>query len=184
MLPDLKLLYKVISWHQTQRDHKPGESVGIFVTIPSNLAKQFPDDGKEEEDSSPPHITVLFVGDMPLQLEDKLKKTVKSVCDQFKPFVAKIAKPRKFVNDKNQTIIHSPIKSKKLHKFHDELKKQLLKNQIPVDSKFPEYKPHITIEYIEKGENPKYDDIVPEGEWQIDSVWIWGLSEPFWMTLK
>lgn len=151
MLPDLRSLYKTISWHQNQRDHKPGESVGVFATVPTNLAKQFPNDGKEGEDSSPPHVTVLFVGDMQIQLEERLKETVESICEKTKPFTVSIEKPRRFINDKDQTVIHSPIKSNRLHDFHDELKKQLLSNQVQVDNKFPEYKPHVTIEYIDKG---------------------------------
>lgn len=36
-----------------------GEKVGLFIQVPENIARQFPT--KEGEDSSPPHITLLYI---------------------------------------------------------------------------------------------------------------------------
>jgi 2'-5' RNA ligase len=179
ILPDLKHIYKVVNWHQTQRDHKPGESVGVFITIPEALAKQFPEDGKKGHDTSPAHITVLYCGDLPLLFEDKLKEVVKGVCEQIKPFNVSLKRPDKFINHKNETIIHSPVKSKKLHAFNGMLKNALLLNQVPVENKHPEYKPHITIRYLNENEEDIYNDPEPVGEWMVDSVWIWGGKSPY-----
>jgi 2'-5' RNA ligase len=183
--PDLSSLYKVISWHNDSRsnDHKPGESAGIFAVLPADIAKQFPKDGKELEDTSPVHVTVCYIGDFPIHLEHKLESVVRNVCTKIKPFKVKLGSPRKFINDKNQTIIHSPVKSKKLHNFHDILKYALLQNQIQVSNKFPEFKPHITIEYVPENDVSRYKHLKPYGEWVIDSIWLWGLSEPYLIPL-
>ena len=182
-LPDLSLIYKTIVWHNEQRDKKPGESVGIFAILPKNLAIQFPEDGRAGEDSSPVHVTVLYVGDVPFHLEEKIKNIAHSVCEKVKPFNVKLSKPKKFINDKQQTIVHSPVKSNKLNNFHDELKNAFRSKLISVDSKFPEFKPHVTIRYINPDDRNKYDDPKPEGEWMVESVWLWGMSEPFLIPL-
>lgn len=179
-LPDLKLIYQTVLWHNSQREHKPGESVGIFIALPEEISKQFP---QLKEDSSPAHITVLYCGDLPLSFEETLKQTVIKCCENIKPFTVSLKKPKKFVNDKNQTIFHSPVKSSKLDNFHETLKKALLINQVPVSNKFPEFKPHCTIEYVEEGQEPKYGDIVPVGEWEVNSCWIWGASQPYLVGL-
>lgn len=176
ILPDLKQIYQVVNYHQNQRDREPGESVGVFVTVPRHLADQFP--VKPGNDMSPAHITVLFCGDLPEMFEEKLVEIVRQICEQAKPFTVSLKDPDEFVNHKGETIIHSPIKSKKLHAFRDMIKGALLLNQIPVDNKHPEYKPHVTIRYLNPGEENTYNDPPPEGEWLVDHCWVWGGREP------
>jgi 2'-5' RNA ligase len=183
LLPDLKQIYKVVNWHKTQRDHKPGESVGIFATIPEELANQFPSAGRLDHDSSPPHVTILYCGDLPLLFEEKMVEVVRKVCEQVKPFEVSFKRPDFFINAENEKIIHSPVKSKKLHDFNSVLKSSLLLNQVPVENKFPEYKPHVTIGYLKENEEDIYSSIVPVGKWTIDSVWIWGGREPYLIYL-
>ena len=176
MFPPLSDLYKVLNWHYIDRDRQPGESVGIFSVLPKELADQFPP--KQGHDNSPPHVTICYIGDIPLIWENKVVAVVEAVCSKFRPFTVRLGSPKKLINPKGEEVFYSPVKSKKLYDFHDYLKQTLLLNQIPVDSKFPEYKPHVTIEYVEQGCERKFADICPTGEWQIDSVWLWGGAEP------
>ncbi len=171
-------LWKILDWHFNDRDHKPGESVGLFSVLPQEIAAQFPAEGKEGHDNSPPHITVCYLGNVPLVWEHKLVTVAESVCEKFRPFTVRFGRPKIFVNQKDETIHHSPVKGKKLHEFHDCLKRAYQLNMIPVDSKYPEYKPHVTIEYVCEGDQRKYPEFCPQGEWQIDHVWIWGGFEP------
>lgn len=157
-----------------QRDHKPGESVGVFATLPPEVSNQFPN---KDEDSSPPHITVCYIGDIPLQFENKVEEVTKKVAAMFRPFKVKLGPPKEFINHKNQTIIHSPVKSKKLKELNRALRLFFLQSLIPVDNKHPEYKPHVTIEYVNEDSEPIYD-VVPQGEWIIDHLWVWGGTEP------
>jgi len=178
---ELSNLYKTLKWHEHQRDKVPGESVGLFITLPSEIAEQYPTEGKEGQDSSPPHLTLLYIGDIPTQFEEKILEVVKQVCENFRKFKVKIKKPRKWINDKNQTIYHSPIASSKLVKLHDALKQAFDLNQIPYSKKYPDFKPHVTIEYVNEGEQPKFQNIKPEGEFIVEGIWIWRLNRALYV---
>jgi 2'-5' RNA ligase len=179
---DLKSLYKTISWHKADRDHPTGEKVGLFIQVPEHIASQFP--SKEGEDSSPPHITLLYIGNLPANFESKLDEVVGNVCEKFKCFTVKIGKVRSWVNDEGQKVYHSPIVSSRLKTLHATLKSEFQFAQLPYSTKYPDFKPHITIEYVNQGESPKFSHICPQGSWEVDSVWLWGSSEPKLYFLK
>jgi hypothetical protein len=44
---DLTNLYRTLSWHKNERDNPPGKSVGLFITLPSDLAEQYPIEGRQ-----------------------------------------------------------------------------------------------------------------------------------------
>lgn len=140
---------------------------------PKEVASQFPSEGKEGEDSSPPHVTLVYIGNLPAKFEDRLKEVVKNVCDNFKSFDVKLGSPKKLVNDKGQKVFYSPVKSRRLALLHELFKAEFQRNQIPFSNKYPEFKPHITIEYVDPGCKRQYPELCPEGQWKIDSVWIW-----------
>lgn len=177
MLPDLKQIAQTLIYHH--RDNEHSDSVGIFAVLPREIAAQFPEEGRQTEDKSPSHVTVLYVGSLLPVLEKKLVKVVEEVCEATKPFLVKLKKPRKFVNDKGQIILHSPVKSGRLVRFHDNLRTALLNAGIQVDNKFPVFKPHITIAYCNnKKELKQYKDVRPEGAWIVDNIWIWSTRQP------
>lgn len=182
MLPDLSQIAQTLIYHARDNDHV-GE-VGIFAVLPKEIARQFPDEGRQETDKSPSHITILYLGSVLPALEKKLLRVVNEVCEATKPFVASLKRPRKFVNDKGQIILHSPVKSGRLVRFHDNLRAALLNAGIQVDNKFPEFKPHITIAYCNnKKELKQYKEIRPEGEWIVNSIWIWSTKNPHLVLL-
>lgn len=177
MLPDLTSIAKTLIYHARDNEHK-GE-VGIFAVLPKEIASQFPVEGRQGEDESPSHITVLYIGSIVPAAEKKLLRIVNEVCEATKPFVVSLKRPRKFINDKGQIILHSPVKSGRLVRFHDNLRAALINAGINVDNKFPTFAPHITIAYCNsKKELKKYKDIKPEGEWIVDSVWVWSTRQP------
>jgi 2'-5' RNA ligase len=179
---DLKSLYKTLSWHKADRDHPPGEKVGLFIQVPEHIACQFPP--KPGEDSSPPHITLLYIGNLPPSFEAKLDEVVGNVCENFKRFTVKLGSVKRFINDEQQKVYHSPVISKRLQVLHKTLLTEFQFGQLPYSTKYPEFKPHITIEYVNPGESPKFTDLCPEGSWEVDSVWVWGISEPKLYFLK
>lgn len=177
MLPDLTQIAKTLIYHARDNEHK-GE-VGLFAVLPKEISKQFPVEGRQETDKSPSHITILQLGSVVPGLEKKLLRVVNEVCEATKPFIVKLKKPRKFVNDKGQVILHSPVKSNRLVRFHDNLKAALLNAGISVDDKFPEFKPHITIAYCNNRKELKhYRQFKPEGTWIVDNIWIWSTRSP------
>lgn len=176
-------IYELVDWHQNNRDKPPGESVGLFIPLPRDLASQYPPKG-EGRDSSPPHVTLLYCGTVPGHMENKMEEVCREACSSFKSFSVKIKKPRKFVNDKNETIRHSPVASIRLKRFHDYMKEAFIQAGLPVSDKYPEFKPHITIEYVAEGEKSQYKDIKPQGIFEVEEVHLWGTTQPYVFKLK
>jgi 2'-5' RNA ligase len=182
-LPDLKQLYSTIDWHNSQEDFEEGSSVGVFIVLPDDIAEQYPEDGKEGEDSSPPHITAFYIGMLPSHFNEKALKTIYDVAKATKPFHVKLSKPKKFQNDYGQTIWHSPVVSKRLKDFNAALKHAFMQDHVPFDNKWPEFKPHVTIEYVDEGEKARYRKVKPAGKWKVDTLWVWGMNEPHLIPL-
>lgn len=178
-LPDLSLIHKILNWHQGS-DHK-GESIGVFIVVPREIARQFPDAGKEGEDDSVPHITLIYLGKIPMFFTYRVRTAVENVCAMMKPFKVRLGKPKKLINKDGQTVRYSPVISRRLCRLHDLIKAELMRNLVPVSNDFPDYLPHVTIEYVNVGEKPKFKHIKPEGNFSVDSVWIWGTEEPAWI---
>lgn len=42
----------------------------------------------------------------------------------------------------------------------------------------------LRLNILTKEKKAQHGDVKPEGEWEIDSIWIWGFSEPFWIPLN
>jgi 2'-5' RNA ligase len=182
---DLKNLYKTLIWHKQEEINPTHDSCGLFIQVPEYIARQFPSIGKDGHDSSPPHITLLYIGQLPQAFEPRLFEVVQKVCENFKCFEVKLGKLNKFVNEEKKEIVyHSPIISKRLQLLHEMMKIEFQHAQLPYSTKFPEFKPHITIEYVNFGDMRKLPHVNPVGSWLVDSVWVWGTSEPKLYFLK
>ena len=182
MLPDLSQIAQTIIYHARDKTHK--DSVGIFAVVPTQIARQFPPEGRQAEDKSPVHCTILQLGSVVPGAEKKLLRIVNEVCEATKPFVVSLKRPRKFVNDKGQIILHSPVKSGRLVRFHDNLRTALLNGGISVDDKFPNFKAHITIAYCNNRKELKhFRQFKPQGEWMVSEIWLWGTSQPYLLLL-
>jgi DNA ligase D-like protein (predicted 3'-phosphoesterase) len=153
---------------------KKHEKAGLFILVPKNLAKEFPSLG--DHDDSKPHITALFIGEVPKKHEDLLEETVKEVLTEQVPFDVELDdKVSYFPASKHSDgckIAKLKIVSKDLHKFHDKLKEAISNAGIEIDDHFPDYKPHITLEYMEPGKE-KYGDDFPQGSWAVGAVEMW-----------
>jgi 2'-5' RNA ligase len=181
---DLKQTYNVLSYAYNKQQRAHGESVCIVLVPPSEISEQFSVAGKIAEDKSPHHVTVGYLGTVPVELEDKVVRVVQNVCSQTKAFPVKLGKIGLFENEK-EIVYHSTIKSRRLHKLHDALKLAFSLAQMPLDATYPTYTPHMTIEYVSAGSEPQHvPEQPPAGEWQADSVWIWGFEQPHLVFLK
>ena len=178
---DLSEIYEIIQWSESN-NKDDGKHIGIFITVPRHIAKQFP---KKSEDNSPPHCTVLFIGSFNKGLESKLIQVIENVSRAFKPFIAQFGpKVKTFSAGDDGVPVYSPVKSSKLKKLHETLKNELIMNQIQVDNEFPEYKPHITIGYAKNNKEKKYyKSLEPQGEFEVKGIWLWGLDSPKYFLL-
>jgi 2'-5' RNA ligase len=169
---------ETLEWHNQRDEH---DHPGIFVKLPREIARQFP---VKSDDPSPAHITLCILDGSITGVEEKLVAIVQEVCRQFKPFVVKLGKVKKFDNAEGEMIIHSAVKSGKLLRFHEALKQTLRANQVSVDSKYPDYVPHITIGKAKtRKEARALKENQPQGEFMVSEIWIWGGRQPQLITL-
>lgn len=181
----LKDLAKTVEWHSSrdQLDYKGG---GLFITLPSSLGNLFPDEGRASEDTSPDHITLLYVEgikDLNEEEKNKILQVSQDVIGSFKAFTIAFDGVDKFDTDDGEAY-YSPAKSEELHKLNDALKKAFDTNNLPYSKKFPEFKPHVTIEYVKPGKERKYPEVDPKGAFKVQYVWLWGLEEPHILFLS
>lgn len=161
--------------HISKRAEKKS-GVGVFISIPSDLAKKFKSLG--EHDESKPHITVLYIGkNVPKKKEKIMTEAIEKILSETSPFEIKLDDKVTYFDptkhSDNCKVAKINIISKELHTLHDKLKKSLKENDIEIDDHFPDYKPHVTLEYMEPPKET-YEDEIPAGSFVADLAEIWG----------
>jgi 2'-5' RNA ligase len=157
---------------------KSGEKVGLFIPLPPELAKQYPIKGRAGEDDSDPHMTLLYIGDVPEGQFDRLEQIVREELVRTGPFEIELLPPDEFTNQHDQRILHSPIKSEFLTGLHDVIKQRLLDDGFKLKNPDRPFKGHVTIEYVDPGEESKFDNVNPSGSWIVNEIEIWGMGDP------
>lgn len=173
-----KSLPKSAAW----KPEGDGKSVGLFLPLPAHLAAQFPSLG--ENDDSPPHVTLLYVGDVPKAREKLFLSTVTTVLSkQAGPIIATLGEPDFFVHpDKDRRVWYSRVTfSKDMAEIRDRLWLALEDAGFDVKHSFSlAFTPHVTLAYME-GEahsHTRWKGSVPKGSWSISSMSVWGMREP------
>lgn len=157
-----------------------GSQVGLFFPLPKHLASKYPSLG--DWDASPPHVTLLYVGEVPKRKEKLFVSTLRAVLSQQpSPITAKIGPPDVFVQpDRDLRVWHSRVYfSKDMATIRDRICAALEDVGFQVQNAFPlSFEPHVTLEY-QKGAQSKapWIGLAPQGSWEIQSVQVWGISE-------
>lgn len=131
---------------QLTLDSKQAQQVLVFAQeIPdADLYSEKDENGKEDYGrETQPHVTVLYG----LTQHDP-KKAAKFV-EQFGPITVTLGKTSLFENEKYD-VLKVEVEGADLRKLNAQLRK------LPNENKFPDYKPHMTIAYLKKGEGKKY----------------------------
>ena len=156
-----------------------GTSVGLFIPLPKRLAKKFPSLG--ENDTSPSHVTFLYIGDVKGEKEQKhLIDTLKKVHGKWWPEVTGTLDGLEHFNhpDKDRRVAHVKVDfDKDLAGMRHRVKQELEDGGITVGDSFPEYKPHVTLEYMPGIDSPDYEGDIPEGTWKFKGMEVWGLPK-------
>lgn len=164
---------------------KKHSSAGIFILAPENIAKQFPSLGKH--DSSPTHLTLLFIGKVKKNQYELIENTIKGVLYDQEPFdVLLDNKVSYFPATKYSDgckVAKMKVISADLHKLHKALKKALKEAGVEIQDNFKGYNPHITIEYMIPPKE-KWGGEVPKGSFTIKEVEIWGCGKNRVIPLK
>ena len=155
--------------------------VGLFIPVPEPLSEQFPKLGKE--DTSPPHVTLLYVGSVPKERQPEFKAVVSGALGREPgPVYASFGEPDFFVQpDKGRRVWFSRVEfSKDVAAIRDRVWNALSEAGFDVQHSFPlSFVPHATLAYVEgdSHSHARWVGVVPKGAWSFDSVEVWGLGK-------
>lgn len=156
-------------------DHR--ESVVITIPLPKRVSEEWPSLG--DEDDSPTHITMLYVGEVCRKGYTRILKAVHDVCASVKPFTIEMTDYGEFQNPGGQTIAHMiprALHGTELAEIHERLWQQITGRGVEVQHiRDGAFKPHATLAYVESGES--YDGPKPAATWGCSYLDVWGASE-------
>ena len=155
-----------------------GTKVGFFIKLPKELAELFPDLGSE--DQSPPHITFLYVGDVPEERRAEFHKVVEGAFEEIRgPVRAYLDHLDHFVHpaqERNVAIVRARF-SHDLSSLRWRLRERLIDAGFDVLDSFPlVYSPHVTLAYL-PGRDSYWEKPVPRGWWDFDEIEVWGMPQ-------
>jgi 2'-5' RNA ligase len=161
-------------------------SCGVFLPIPFDMGKDFPD--KWHEDDSVPHLTILYAGDLTPAEFKKLVKVVRVACTHIRPFEADLRYFREFQNAKGQRIPHmrpSYKVSMRLASIHGILRRAAEAEGLKIAHTYGErgndglpyeirYTAHATLAYLDPESTGPYYGPRPTGSWWVNELEVWG----------
>mgnify|MGYP003998852231 CR=1 FL=1 len=151
-----------------------GSGVGLFIPVPKEISAQFP---RKEEDTSPQHVTFLYVGAVPKARQDEFLQVLETaLVDLDAPVQASLGELDRFVTPTGKVVFSTVRFSKDLSAVRDQVWAKLEGAGFDVADKFPRYNPHSTIAYLD---DPHSDMklVAPTGSWQFGEMEVWGLPK-------
>jgi len=149
--------------------------VGLFIPLPEVLAEECP--SLAPEDNSVPHVTFLYVGEVPGEREDEFLQVVQEAFSSLGNVHASLGKLSYFVHPE-QTIAHMRVRfDQDLRGARQRLRESLEAAGFSVEDSYPlVYHPHVTLAYLE-GTDRVYEGPRPYGGWTFNSIEVWGLPQ-------
>ncbi len=141
--------------------------MGVFLKLPTELAKEYPE---LETDPSPPHITVLYIGDIDASRKDEVVETIQKICKTYQSMEVWVGGLAYFTNQKGEEIAHSMVEAKGLAAISKDIWDAVMRLGVKVEHSFPDYTPHVTLQY---GDKRDYDGPTPEGNFKLKELEIW-----------
>lgn len=178
-----KVLQSAAEYREGLDEGVKGESVGVFIRLPEPLAAEFP---KNKQDDSPPHITMLYVGECDPVKYAEVLDAVRSVAKDWTPFTLDVSDYGEFVATKpgtapedNMTIAHMiprVMHGKTLADLHERLWAECEKRGVTADHfRDGPFKPHTTLAYVKPGA-AAYSGPRPQGRFVVRYLDLWGAS--------
>jgi len=180
-----------------QKDPRNGDTeVGcvIVLPLPLDLARQFPRMVGQRHCDTPPHVTVLHVGELSPSDYRTMIDVVQKVVANYQPFFMDMHGADVFDDNKDYDVLYANATSRTLRAYdkgvfptlnvlHADLRKALEDAGIDVKHDYGKnkgvknayaerYMPHATIAYIPKGEQCLVRP--PTGSWFALDVECWG----------
>lgn len=166
-----------------------GQHCGVFIPLPYNLAKEFPD--KSTHDSSAPHFTILYVGECSPDAFKILCKIVSDVARKLKPFQIDLSNYSEFTSAKGLKIAHMEpglLGQMRLAMLHGLLRRAIeqfgkeieIKHIYGVKGKTgapyeAQFLSHATLAYL--APEVSYVGPKPTGSWTVNEIECWGYEK-------
>ncbi len=167
--------------------YQDGTSVGIFLKAPPEIARQRPPLG--DDDSSPAHVTVMYIGELKESRRDELMDLTRSVIGGTRAFDVRLAaKPSYFPpsdHSEGRKVAKMEIldgAGHPLHRLRQKLWDGFRAAGFPFKDSWPKYKPHMTLGYIEP--EAEYDGPVPRGQWTVRGLDLWGWDPDEYVSFR
>ena len=164
------------------------KTLGLFIKLPESLASKFPE---KPEEPSPPHVTFLFIGDKPSDPDEyqKLIETLKReisempkfriVLDGLDYFRTPDRREPELKDQDVRVVSHVKVKFEpEMRPWKGYLWTVLEKEGFVVKDSFPEFKPHVTLGYVDNPpEDYVWEEEVPDGSFEVKQIELWGHGE-------
>lgn len=146
----------------------PAEKSVLFIGLKINNAEPLAIEGGENHEDF--HVTLAYGHfDTDGRDEDDISRRVQNAVDQVKvgvPDTIKFDAMGRFQASESsdgKDVIYAQVASGQLEEAHDALLDALKKQGIKLEETFPEYKPHMTLAYIDPGEEFELKDLDASG---------------------
>jgi len=119
------------------------------------------------------HITLLYLGkDTPLVSALGAVMGSHTVARAWKPFTVHAALLTSFPRNPDDGVpVIVRVVSEELMKFREEVRRAMDRMSVPYSNKYPEYKPHVTLTYVdEEGVAPSR---IRPVSWTVDRMTVW-----------
>ena len=159
-----------------------GSGVGFFIPLSADLASQYE---AKAEDTSPPHVTFLYVGKVTPEQVPTLLRVAQGVLSTAPSVFGVLNGVDSFVQkDKDKRVLYSRVSfSYDLKSLRDRLWAALTEAGFKVEQAFPAFTPHVTIEYRDGVTDAVLDPAPPSGSWDCKTVEVWGLPKKYVLPL-
>jgi 2'-5' RNA ligase len=154
-----------------EKKYSDGSHVCIVVPVPPEVAKGIED----------PHVTVLYIGEVPKEKKGILINAVTHLFDNFEPVsmeyqaLPKISYFEPSESSDGKRVAKVDITATHLEALHNALCDTLEDAGIEIEHTH-DYSPHLTVGYVEP--DTEYQGEVPQGSWGMSGVELWGYEEP------
>ncbi len=122
------------------------------------------------------HITVLYLGEgVPIPVVAQAMVALCDVCSRTTPISVSLEEIASFPGDGKSVPVICPVDSPGLHAFNAELRAACDALQVPYSKKWPEYKPHVTLSYVNDGSVKEVVGSLPGPvDFTLFEATIWG----------
>ncbi len=161
---------------------KEQPSTGLFIKLPEEIARQFPDD-RLKTDDSPAHITFLYIGkNYSDEDKDRMVGVIHRVLADLPRCTATLEGVECFTQG-TKRIPHVRIKfDPDIRAWKNKVWQALEKEGFEIEDSFFDYEPHSTLAFVEdipEDEEYEWDGLVPTGEFEVTEIELWGFERDF-----